>query len=305
MVQLSKALAMESVRWAFRCGSWSPSCSEWLLAARCVQKEEKDRIDQFVFAKDAKSAMAGRLLIRKLIAEKMGIPWNEICLQRTAKGKPFLANEVSCSSQKQYTFNISHQGDYAVLAAEPLLQVGVDVMKTVQPGSSTIADFFRIMTRQFTDHEWKVIKSAGTEWTQLDMFYRHWALKECFIKAIGTGIGFNLQRAEFHVAPSHIHVGHMYRETKMCLDGEEEEGWAFEECMLDSHHHVAVALGKPDGPSQKLDDGLLNPTPSQFITLSFDDLVASAIPMTEEDHEYWVGFQSKQEAPGRQRTSSS
>ncbi|RXM36365.1 L-aminoadipate-semialdehyde dehydrogenase-phosphopantetheinyl transferase [Acipenser ruthenus] len=77
------------------------------------------------------------------------------------------------------------------------------------------------------------------------------------------------------------------------------------ECMLDSHHHVAVALGKPDGPSQKLDDGLLNPTPSQFITLSFDDLVASAIPMTEEDHEYWVGFQSKQEAPGRQRTSSS
>lgn len=57
MVQLSKALAMESVRWAFRCGSWSPSCSEWLLAARCVQKEEKDRIDQFVFAKDAKSAM--------------------------------------------------------------------------------------------------------------------------------------------------------------------------------------------------------------------------------------------------------
>lgn len=48
---------MEGVRWAFRCGSWSPSRAEWLLAARCVQREERERIGQFVFAKDAKSAM--------------------------------------------------------------------------------------------------------------------------------------------------------------------------------------------------------------------------------------------------------
>lgn len=48
---------MGSVRWAFRCGSWTPSRSDWLLAARCIQREEKDRIGQFVFAKDAKSAM--------------------------------------------------------------------------------------------------------------------------------------------------------------------------------------------------------------------------------------------------------
>lgn len=48
---------MGSVRWAFRCGSWTPSRSEWLFAAQCVQREEKDRIGQFVFAKDAKLAM--------------------------------------------------------------------------------------------------------------------------------------------------------------------------------------------------------------------------------------------------------
>lgn len=48
---------MGSVRWAFRCGSWTPSRSDWLFAARCIQREEKDRIGQFVFVKDAKSAM--------------------------------------------------------------------------------------------------------------------------------------------------------------------------------------------------------------------------------------------------------
>ncbi|XP_078401636.1 L-aminoadipate-semialdehyde dehydrogenase-phosphopantetheinyl transferase isoform X3 [Cetorhinus maximus] len=164
---------MDGLRWAFSCGSWQPSRCEWLLAARCVQAEERERIGAFVFARDAKAAMGGRLLIRKLIAEKLKIPWNEIQLQRTTKGKPFLANPV-LTTIPNFNFNISHQGDYTVLAAEPNRQVGVDVMKTNFPGTSSVTEFFRIMNRQFTDHEWKIINMAGDEWAQLDMFYRHW-----------------------------------------------------------------------------------------------------------------------------------
>ncbi|NXT03429.1 ADPPT transferase, partial [Jacana jacana] len=166
---------MGSVRWAFPCAAWRPRREEWLLAARLVQPEEKDRIGQFVFARDAKAALAGRLLIRKLVTEKLCIPWNEINLQRTSKGKPFLANNIFtiCSN---YNFNVSHQGDYAVLAAEPELQVGIDIMKTNLPGSSSIPNFFRIMKRQFTETEWGIINSMGNEWMQLDMFYRHWVI---------------------------------------------------------------------------------------------------------------------------------
>ncbi|XP_064856583.1 L-aminoadipate-semialdehyde dehydrogenase-phosphopantetheinyl transferase isoform X2 [Oncorhynchus nerka] len=166
---------MGGVRWAFRCGSWTPSRSEWLLAARCVQREEKERIGQFMFAKDAKSAMAGRLLLRRLVCDRMGVPWSDIRLERSPRGKPYLANPA-CSSPETmgWSFNISHQGDYAVLAAEQGLQVGVDVMKTTMPGSTSVPEFFRIMTRQFTDYEWSVIRRAGSEWEQLTMFYRHW-----------------------------------------------------------------------------------------------------------------------------------
>lgn len=42
------------------------------------------------------------------------------------------------------------------------------------PGSSSVPEFFRIMTRQFTGHEWSVIQSAGSERQQLAAFYRHW-----------------------------------------------------------------------------------------------------------------------------------
>ncbi|XP_041655563.1 L-aminoadipate-semialdehyde dehydrogenase-phosphopantetheinyl transferase isoform X2 [Cheilinus undulatus] len=242
---------MGSVRWAFRCGSWTPSRSDWLFAARCIQREEKDRIGQFVFAKDAKSAMVGRLLLRRFVCEKMGIPWSEIKLERSPRGKPYLADTLKDRSDSEpetsaWSFNLSHQGDYAVLAAEQGMQVGVDIMKTTMPGSSSVPEFFRIMTRQFTAYEWSVIQSAGSEHEQLAAFYRHWALKESFIKAIGTGLGFNLQRVEFHLTSESLTQGRALRRTKMHLDEEEEEDWIFEENLLDADHHVAVALGPAD-----------------------------------------------------------
>ncbi|KAL8191055.1 UNVERIFIED_CONTAM: hypothetical protein K2H54_067054 [Gekko kuhli] len=126
---------MESLRWAFSYASWVPCREDWLLAMRLVQPEEKERIGQFVFARDAKAAMAGRLLIRRLIAEKLNLPWNEIRLERTSKGKPVLMNDIS-SDCSPFNFNISHQGSYAVLAAEPDRQVGIDVMKTSLPGNA-------------------------------------------------------------------------------------------------------------------------------------------------------------------------
>ncbi|XP_028320758.1 L-aminoadipate-semialdehyde dehydrogenase-phosphopantetheinyl transferase isoform X3 [Gouania willdenowi] len=163
---------MSSYRWAFRCGSWTPTRSEWLFAARCIQREEKERIGQFVFAKDAKSAMAGRLLLRSFVCDSMRIPWSDIKLERSPRGKPCL--KVCDDSRRGWSFNLSHQGDYTVLAAQQGVQVGVDIMKTVMPGSSSVPEFFRIMTRQFTAHEWSSIQSAGSERQQLAAFYRHW-----------------------------------------------------------------------------------------------------------------------------------
>ncbi|XP_070762471.1 L-aminoadipate-semialdehyde dehydrogenase-phosphopantetheinyl transferase [Enoplosus armatus] len=295
---------MGSVRWAFRCGSWTPSRSDWLFAARCIQREEKDRIGQFVFVKDAKSAMAGRLLLRRFVCERMGIPWSDIRLERSPRGKPYLAAPLKVSSDlgpepPAWSFNLSHQGDYAVLAAEQGMQVGVDIMKTTMPGSSSVPEFFRIMTRQFTAYEWSVVQSAGSEHQQLAAFHRHWALKESFIKAIGTGLGFNLQRVEFHLSSEPLAKGQALRQTKMHLDEEEEEDWIFEESLLDADHHVAVALGPAAEGSAPLRPSL--PPPTTFTLLSFSDLIDSASPLTEEDPAYWDSFEMKAEAPQRRR----
>ncbi|XP_036817323.1 L-aminoadipate-semialdehyde dehydrogenase-phosphopantetheinyl transferase isoform X2 [Oncorhynchus mykiss] len=170
-------------------------------------------------------------------------------------------------------------------------------------GSTSVPEFFRIMTRQFTDCEWSVIRSAGSEWEQLTMFYRHWALKESFIKAIGTGLGFNLQRAEFHLSPEPITEGKVCRRTTMHLDEEEEEVWAFEETVLGKDHHVAVALG-PSHTVRSVPPPALTDPPPSFTFLSFSDLISMATPLFEEDSAYWENFQKKAEAPERQRLTA-
>lgn len=243
------------------------------------------------------------------MCERIGVPWSEIQLGRSPRGKPYLVLPEATTTPTpplgrevlRWSFNVSHQGEYAVLAAEQGLQVGVDVMKTTMPGSSSVSEFFRIMTRQFTEYEWSVIQSHGSERQQLAAFYRHWTLKESFIKAIGTGLGFNLQRAEFHLSPQPITEGQVQRRTVLHLDEEEEEEdtWMFEESLLDADHHVAVALGLQSQPLAGAPSPSA-PPPTAFTHLTFSDLIALATPLTEEDPAYWDSFHSKAEAPERQ-----
>ena len=87
--------------------------------------------------------------------------------------------------------NLSHAGNYAVLAAEKsedgsngteksseLKRLGVDIMPLTDTRIKRSEEFFRIMRRQFTDYEWKTIQSFDSEEDQLGSFYRHWSLKE-------------------------------------------------------------------------------------------------------------------------------
>ncbi|XP_036180347.1 L-aminoadipate-semialdehyde dehydrogenase-phosphopantetheinyl transferase isoform X1 [Myotis myotis] len=159
-------------------------------------------------------------------------------------------------------------------------------------GRGSISEFFHIMKRKFTNKEWETIKSFKDEWTQLDMFYRNWALKESFIKAIGIGLGFELQRLEFDMSPLNLDLGQVYKETRLFLDGKEEKEWAFEESKIDEHHFVAVALRKPDGSrhqdASSQDDS--KPSQRQFTILTYNDLISSAVPMTPEDPSFWDCF---------------
>ncbi|XP_078721204.1 L-aminoadipate-semialdehyde dehydrogenase-phosphopantetheinyl transferase isoform X1 [Lampetra fluviatilis] len=297
------------VRWAFRTAGWQPTRSEWLLATRCIQAEERQRVSEFVFVEDAKAAMAGRLLLRKAIVEMLGLPWERVRLGRTAQGKPVLltsdprpvldsenVTEHGLDSVGALGFNVSHQGDFTVLAAELGHTIGVDIMKHQLRGRQTTEEFFRLMSRQFTPLEWRTIRSGGSDWEKLGLFYRHWCLKESYVKGVGVGLGLNLQRVEFRLGSPRVDVSAVTQDTRLFLDGAEDTGWLFQETMLDESHFVAVAVDRHSTVCQTSKGhrrGDESPCVRPFVALTFQDLMSTAAPLSLEEPEFWENFKAK------------
>lgn len=72
------------------------------------------------------------------------------------------------------------QGDYVVLASEPVCICGCDVAAPQQvrrAAAQPLADFFRSFDRQFTSAEWAGIRGAGDEAAQEAQF--RWVLYAC------------------------------------------------------------------------------------------------------------------------------
>ncbi|EDO47052.1 predicted protein [Nematostella vectensis] len=301
---------MEGIRWAFRSEAWRPTKQEWLLALSLVQKEEKERVMRFVFKKDAKSSLIGRLLLRKAIAQMLAVPYHDLQLARTEKGKPFLVNKITDDGLKNFSFNVSHQGDFTVLAAEPCCQVGVDVMKTTYPGGTDVQGFFHLMRKQFTPREWRTVNSQPTEWTQLQMFYRHWCLKESYVKAIGVGIGHDLQAVEFNLPTRLLSTEEITCDSQLYLKGSISHDWSFQETKLDEEHQVAVALALRVLIDKvfAITYGFLcrvawllftssfyRKSAPSFQQLNFKEVISTGIPWQESDEKDWDVYLQKKE----------
>ena len=89
--------------------------------------------------------------MRRAVCSTIKLENDQIILARTKRQKPYLVDDNQCQStprisvsdyeeevhppeSDQIYFNISHQGDYAVLAAEQNYTVGIDVMRVDKPG---------------------------------------------------------------------------------------------------------------------------------------------------------------------------
>jgi 4'-phosphopantetheinyl transferase len=278
-----------SIRWAFSFGSWHPTESQFQLAASCIQEEEKTRIGRFVFKKDAKASLIGRLLMRKYVSENSSLEYSDIRFGRDDRGKPYLIGDHG--GEPTLNFNVSHQGNYAVLAGEigNFMKVGIDVMKLEYSGGKTLSEFFHIMTRHFSQHEWKTIRGINvtSDEQRLFMFCRHWCLKESYVKATGTGIAVDLQQISFRIKTNALTVGAVVTDTELYVSGNRLEDWNFEESLLDESHCVSVALNGRD----KVSDSVA------FRCLDFNELMNGSKPLLSVDPVYSQNFFKKYEKP--------
>ncbi|CAG9795410.1 unnamed protein product [Diatraea saccharalis] len=273
-----------NTRWAFNTSSWIPNEHDILKASSLIQPEEKERISRFVFINDAKSSLVGRLMMRQFVCMTTGMPYNEIRFGRDSHGKPYLLG----MGDNHISFNVSHQGDYVVLAGNTKLNIGVDVMKIEPPANKNIADFFRLMTRQFSREEWKIIHSFPTELEQVSCFYRNWCLKESYVKNTGFGITVPLQDISFVMKTLKLEVGKFVTDTVLYERGNLKQDWLFEETLLDDKHSVAVSM-----QTNNTVDFSFEP----FKIVTFEELIKEASPLYDTDGKFSKDFIKKQIKP--------
>lgn len=121
--------------------------------------------------------------LRALLAVYAGLDPAALTLSVGAHGKPFLAGHP-------LRFNLSHSGDWSVLALARGTEVGVDLehQRRVRRRAA-------LLERSFTDGERQRLAGGGDT-----AVLRYWAAKEALVKAIGRGIAYGLKQIEIDEA---------------------------------------------------------------------------------------------------------
>lgn len=210
---------------------WNPTPHDFSSALSVLPQHERSSITRFLRMEDRKQALVSRLLQYALIHEVLGIPYNEIVIKRTFEGKPYLECSKVGVEFPNFNFNVSHHGDYVAIASEPLCLVGVDVVCCIKPMKESVPEFIENFSSYFSSLEWDNIISTGTSDEILVDFYRYWCLKEAFVKAVGSGLAYGVDKVEFH------HTN--WTNISVKVDGEPLTEWRFWLFKLPERHWVA------------------------------------------------------------------
>ena len=274
-----------ALRWVFDHVSWQPTQDEFVQAMARIQPEERRRVMQFVFQKDVKPALVGRLMLRSCAAQIFRFKNNDIVLTRTEKGKPILQSIVA----EPFDFNVSHHGSLVTLACDSCIKIGIDIMKIED--NENIDYYFKLMNRIFSDKEWSYIKDGAvfdgsrSSLAQMRRFLRLWSLKESYFKAEGMGITTDLRSIEFN-CKSDLQTGVTTEDTEVVVEGK-LISCVFQETILQDHC-IAVCLF-----------GESNSKAAQFEKVSFQRLISLLEPLNDADdnHVQWQVYDSKLYSP--------
>lgn len=143
----------------------------------------QSKIDSFRFAADKQRSLIGDLIVRQFYAKELKLDPMQIEFDYNEHEKPSLRNNPKAH------FNISHSGDYVVVAFSDC-PVGIDIEKNK-------GNRLKVAKRFFTREELDDLFALAEEKEQIDYFYQLWTLKESYMKMIGKGISMSLSSFSF------------------------------------------------------------------------------------------------------------
>ncbi len=166
---------------------------------------EKRRYDQYR-PEVAYVFLVARVLLRSILATRLGIAPHAVNIQLHPDGKPFVQ-----ASPPLY-FNLAHADDVIILAVTEAGEVGVDVER-----ANPAFDWMRVAS-VLSPHEMEWIRACegGDSASVNRRFFQIWTLKEAYVKCTGEGIQRDLHTRSLHVTSDQqwtLHRGEADREV--------------------------------------------------------------------------------------------
>jgi 4'-phosphopantetheinyl transferase len=157
-----------------------------------LSQAERERASRFAFARDRRRFVVARARLRRLIAARLQMRPEDVEITCGAHGKPMLGPGCDGSNLR---FNLSHSGDVALFAICEGRDLGVDVER-IRP----LSDADDIASRFFSRREYAAYR-ALPPCDKVAGFFNCWTRKEAFLKAIGSGLDYPLDRFDVSLAP--------------------------------------------------------------------------------------------------------
>ena len=186
---------------------------------KALSKNEAKRYQKFKEDKSAKAYLLGKYLTKKIIAFYTKKEINEIKLNITKFGKPYL----KYPKIKNLEFNLSHSGDWIVFAISHE-KIGIDIEK-IRPIDTKIAEDY------FTEQE--IISLSKNKIKKLENFYKLWTLKESYVKALGKGLSIKLKSFYFEYGKNNI---------INLIPNHKRKKWNFYQYNLEKKYIVSICI---------------------------------------------------------------
>lgn len=127
---------------------------------------------------DARRTLTSRACLRLLLGSYLDVPPASVAFTANATSKPQIATPFAASPLE---FNVSHSGDWVVLAFARGLPLGIDVEEHRELEFSEIVNaFFSPPEREI----WSTVPLPD----HTSAFFSAWTRKEAYLKALGLGL---------------------------------------------------------------------------------------------------------------------
>lgn len=200
-----------------------PAASVKLLEST-LSTDESQRAARFHFPEDRSRYIVAHGSLRDILARYLRCESRELNFYTDDYGKPALKDH-------KLEFNLSHSGEYALVAVTQKRKVGVDVELI-----RSDLEIENIASRYFSQSEVSELLALPSEQRVLG-FFNCWTRKEAYIKAHGSGLSLPLDSFDVSLTPGETAILHATRP-----DPNVASRWTLQSLDVDPLYASAVAI---------------------------------------------------------------